>query len=151
MQTALARVGIKITPATSSSSSYYSSFIGSPANIKNQGIGIAVAAWGADFPTGYGFWNSIANGATIVPSGNTDYPSLNDPIVNKILDNAPKGQSSDADFRKLDDQVMKNAVYLPILFGKSLYYRNPRLTNVTSNNALAFGIYDFVNVGTGGK
>ena len=150
MQTALGRVGIKITPITSASSSYYSSFIGSPANIKNQGIGIAVAAWGADFPTGYGFWNSIANGNTITPSGNTNYPSLNDPVVNKILDAAPAGKATDADFRKLDDQVMTDAVDLPILFGKSLYYRNPRLTNVTSDNALAFGIYDFVNIGVGG-
>ena len=151
LQTALARVGIKVTETTSASSSYYSTFIGSPTNIVNQGIGIAVAAWGADFPTGYGFWNSIANGADIVPTGNTNYPSLNDPIINKILDAAPNGKSTDADFRKLDDQVMKDAVYLPILFGKSLYYRNPRLTNVTSDNALAFGLYDFVNVGTGGK
>jgi len=151
MQTALARVGIKITETTSASSSYYSSFIGSPANIVNQGIGIANAAWGADFPTGYGFWNSIANGSAILPQGNTNYPSLNDPVVNKILDAAPLGKSTDANFRALDDQVMKDAVYLPILFGKSLYYRNPRLTNVTADNALAFGIYDFVNVGTGGK
>lgn len=151
MQTALARVGIKITETTSASSSYYSSFIGSPANIVNQGIGIANAAWGADFPTGYGFWNSIANGSAILPQGNTNYPSLNDPVVNKILDAAPLGKSTDANFRSLDDQVMKDAVYLPILFGKSLYYRNPRLTNVTADNALAFGIYDFVNVGTGGK
>ena len=151
MQVALARVGIKITASTSATSSYYSSFIGSPANIASQGLGIAIAAWGADFPTGYGFWNSIANGATIIPAGNTDYPSLNDPAVNKTLDAAPAGKSKDSDFRSLDDQVMKNAVYLPILFGKSLYYRNARLTNVTSNNALAFGIYDFVNVGTGGK
>ena len=150
-QTALARVGIKLTAATSASSSYYSSFIGSPANITNQGLGIAIAAWGADFPTGYGFWNSIANGSQIIPAGNTNYPSLNDPIVNKILDAAPAGKSTDADFRTLDDQVMKDAVYLPILFGKSLYYRNPRLTNVTSDNALAFGLYDFVNVGVGGK
>ena len=151
LQTALARVGIKVTATTSASSSYYSTFIGSPTNIVNQGIGIAMAAWGADFPTGYGFWNSIANGATIIPTGNTNYPSLNDPVVNKILDAAPNGKSTDADFRKLDDQVMKDAVYLPILFGKSIYYRNPRLTNVTSDNALAFGLYDFVNVGTGGK
>lgn len=150
-QAALARVGIKVTPATSAASSYYSSFIGSPANITNQGLGIAIAAWGADFPTGYGFWNSIANGADIVPAGNTNYPSLNDPVVNKILDEAPAGKSTDASFRTLDDQVMTDAVYLPILFGKSLYYRNPRLTSVTSDNALAFGLYDFVNVGTGGK
>ena len=151
MQAALARVGIKITSTTSASSSYYSTFIGSPTNIVNQGIGIALAAWGADFPTGYGYWNSIANGADIIPTGNTNYPSLNDPIVNKILDAAPAGKSTDANFRTLDDQVMKDAVYLPILFGKSLYYRNPRLTNVTCDNALAFGLYDFVNVGTGGK
>jgi peptide/nickel transport system substrate-binding protein len=151
LQTALARVGIKVTETTSASSSYYSTFIGSPTNIVNQGIGIAQAAWGADFPTGYGFWNSIANGADIIPTGNTNYPSLNDPVVNKILDAAPAGKSSNADFRTLDDQVMKDAVYLPLLFGKSLYYRNPRLTNVTCDNALAFGLYDFVNVGTGGK
>jgi peptide/nickel transport system substrate-binding protein len=150
-QAALARVGIKVTPVTSATSSYYTSFIGSPANIANQKIGIAIAAWGADFPTGYGFWNSIANGADILPSGNTNYPSLNDPIVNNILNEAPAGKATPADFTTLDSQVMKDAVYLPILFGKSLYYRNPRLTNVTSDNALAFGIYDFVNVGTGGK
>jgi peptide/nickel transport system substrate-binding protein len=42
---------------------------------------------------------------------------------------------------------MKDAVYLPYVFGKTLYYRNPRLTNVACDNALAFGIYDFVNIG----
>jgi peptide/nickel transport system substrate-binding protein len=151
MQTALARVGIKVTAAPAATASYYSTYIGSPANIKNQGLGIAVAAWGADFPTGYGFWNSIASGSSIIPTGNTNYTSLNDPTVNKILDAAPAGKATDADFRTLDDAVMKQAVYLPILFGKSLYYRNPRLTNVTSDNALAFGLYDFVNVGVGGK
>jgi peptide/nickel transport system substrate-binding protein len=45
---------------------------------------------------------------------------------------------------------MKDAVYLPYVWGRTLYYRNPRLTNVTCDNALAFGIYDFVNVGVGG-
>lgn len=151
MQTALARVGITVTAAPAATASYYSTYIGSPENIKNQGLGIAIAAWGADFPTGYGFWNSIANGATIIPTGNTNYPSLNDPTVNKVLNEAPAGKATDADFRTLDDAVMKSAVYLPILFGKSLYYRNARMTQVTSDNALAFGLYDFVNVGVGGK
>lgn len=146
-QEALARVGIKITASTANAANYYSTFIGSPRNIKSQGLGIAVAGWGADFPTGYGFWNTIANGGSIVPTGNSNYPSLNDPKVNSILDNALKGQGTDANIRALDDQVMKNAVYLPILFGKDLYYRNPRLTNVRSNNVQAFGIYDFVNIG----
>jgi peptide/nickel transport system substrate-binding protein len=144
---ALGRVGIKLTAATQDASSYYSTFIGSPKNIKNQGIGMAIAGWGADFPTGVGFYQSIANGNAIVDPGNSNYPSLNDPIVNKVLDEAPAGKATDADWATLDEQIMKDAVYLPIDFNKTLYYRNPRMTNVTCDNALAFGIYDFVNIG----
>jgi peptide/nickel transport system substrate-binding protein len=146
-QTALARVGIKLTPAAQDGSTYFRSFVGSPANVASQGLGIAYASWGADFPTAYGFWNSIANGSSIEPTGNTNLPSLNDPAVNAVLDKAPRGGVSDADWSKMDTQIMNDAVYLPIYFTKNLYYRNPRLTNVTCDNALAFGIYDFVNVG----
>ncbi len=146
-QSALAKVGIKVTAATQDASNYYSTFVGSPANIKNQGLGLANAGWGPDFPTGVGFWNSIANGANILPTGNSNYPSLNDPVVNKILTEGPKGQTTQADWKQLNQQVMKDAVYLPFIWGKTLYYRNPRLTSVACDNALAFGIYDFVNVG----
>jgi peptide/nickel transport system substrate-binding protein len=45
---------------------------------------------------------------------------------------------------------MASATYLPMLWEKTLYYRNPRMTNVTCDDALAFGIYDFVNIGVGG-
>ncbi len=150
-QQALGRVGIKVTPATADSSSYYTTFIGSPNNIKTQGLGIAIAGWGADFPTPVGFWNSIANGASIVPTGNTNYPSLNDPQVNATLDQGPKGTVTEDQWKQMDAQIMKDAVYLPAFWESSLYYRNPRMTNVTCNNALAFGIYDFVNVGVNGS
>jgi peptide/nickel transport system substrate-binding protein len=149
-QQALSKVGIKISADTQDQSTYYNTFVGSPANLKNQGLGLVNYGWGADFPTGTGFYNSIANGANILPTGNSNVPSLKDPVVDKILDQAPKGQTSVADWKKLDAQIMKDAVYLPYVFGKTLYYRNPRLTNVACDNALAFGIYDFVNVGVGG-
>jgi peptide/nickel transport system substrate-binding protein len=149
-QGALARAGIKVTAATSDSSTYYSTFIGSPANIKNQGIGIAQAGWGADFPTGVGFYQSIVNGNAILPTGNSNYASLDDPTVNAILDKAPRGAATEADWKTLDKAVLDSAVYLPVIWGKDLYYRNPRLTNITCDTALAFGIYDFVNVGVGG-
>jgi peptide/nickel transport system substrate-binding protein len=149
-QLALGKVGIKITADTQDQSTYYSTFVGSPANLKNQGIGMVNAGWGADFPTGVGFYNSIANGANILPTGNSNYPSLDDPVINKILDVAPKGETTTADWKKLDQQLMSDAVYLPYVWGKTLYYRNPQMTNVACDNALAFGIYDFVNVGVGG-
>jgi peptide/nickel transport system substrate-binding protein len=151
MQAGLARVGIKITAVTNNASSYYTSFVGSPRNIKAQNIGISIYGWGADFPTGYGFWQNIANGNAILQTGNSNQPSLNDPVVNKVLDDSLTGKSTDADFRKLDDQVMTDAVYLPIFFGKTLWYRNPRLTNITCDNALGFGAYDVVNVGVSGS
>ena len=149
-QAALARVGIQITAAPQAQSSYYSTFIGSPRNIASQGLGIAVAGWGADFPTDVGFYQSIANGNAIVQTGNSNYPSLNDPVINQILDAGPAGKNTTADWKKLDSQLMKDAVYIPMYWGKNLYYRNPRLTNITCDNALAFGIYDWVNVGVGG-
>jgi peptide/nickel transport system substrate-binding protein len=146
-QAALAKVGIQITAATQDSSTYYSTWIGSPANLKNQGIGIAFAGWGADFPTGVGFFQSITNGNSIVPTGNSNYSSLNNPTVNKVLDEAPAGHATEADWESLNNAIAQSGTYLPILYGKDLYYRNPRMTNVTSDTALAFGIYDFVNVG----
>jgi peptide/nickel transport system substrate-binding protein len=145
-QTALARVGIKITAAPAAASSYYSTFAGSPANVKSQGLGIISAGWGADFPTIYGFYNSIANGASILPTGNSNYGSLNDPTVNAVLDDTTT-PANQANGEKLNHALMATAQDLPYTWGRDLYYRNPRLTNVTSNNALAFGIYDFVNVG----
>jgi len=146
-EAALAKVGIQVTADTHDSSSYYSTWIGSPQNLKNQGIGIAFAGWGADFPTGVGFFQSITNGNAILPTGNSNYASLNDPTVNKVLDEAPAGNATEADWESLNNAIAQSATYLPILYGKDLYYRNPRMTNVTCDTALAFGIYDFVNVG----
>ena len=129
-------------------SSYYSTCIGSPQNLKNQGIGIALAGWGADFPTGVGFFQSITNGNAILPTGNSNYASLNDPTVNEVLDQAPAGNATEADWQSLNNAICaKRRRTCRSCTSKTLYYRNPRMTNVTCDTALAFGIYDFVNVG----
>lgn len=149
VQNSLARVGIKVNPKPAQSSTFYSTYIGSPANVVKQNIGLALAGWGADFPSGYGFYNSIANGKAILPTGNTNYPSLNDPKVNtllaqfeKLTDPTAREQAASA----LDKQVMANAVYLPFQFDKSVYYRNPRTTNIYLQAGLG-SFYDIVNVG----
>jgi len=146
---ALARVGIQISPKTADASSYYSTFAGSPTNVKSQGLGIISAGWGADFATPYGFFNNITNGSAILPEGNSNYASIDNSTVNNLLDNtgAKWTQSSGL---ALNKAIMSTGQMLPYSFGKYLYYRNPRMTNVTADFALAFGIYDFVNVGVGG-
>ena len=90
VQTALARVGITITAAPAAAESYYTTYAGSPANVKNQGLGIISAGWGADFPTLYGFYQNIVNGSAIAPTGTSNYASINDPTINKILDDTSR-------------------------------------------------------------
>jgi peptide/nickel transport system substrate-binding protein len=148
-RTALARVGIKVTPITSDASTYLT-FVGAPSTLKNQGIGIIATGWGADFPTIVGFFNAISNGNAILPQGNSNYANLNDPTVNGLLNKAFKAPLTDAEAEEVNTQIMATATQLPVYYGKNLYYRNPRMTNVTCDNALAFGIYDFVNVGVNG-
>jgi len=143
-KSALARAGIKLNAVTDDASTYYNTFIGSPSNVLKKKIGIGLAGWGADFPTNVGFYNAIANGSAIVDPGTSNYVSLNDELVNKALDGAAK---TDADWQAVNHKIMDDAVYVPLYWTKTMYYRNPRMTNVTCNNALAFGIYDFVNIG----
>lgn len=142
----LARAGIKVTAATTSAEAYYSTFIGSPSNVQKQGLGIMAAGWGADFPTLYGFYQNIVNGSTIRDPGTSNYASIDDPTVNKILDDTGT-PTTDALGQELNKALMATAQFLPTRFDKTLWFRSKRMTNVTANNALGFGAYDVVNVG----
>jgi peptide/nickel transport system substrate-binding protein len=147
VQEALARAGIKVTPKAGEADTYYSQFIGSPASVKNNKLGIMDAGWGADFPTTVGFWYSIAAGKANLPSSDSNYVNLNDAKVNGLLDqsnSAPESQWNTIG-RQVDDAIMADAVYVPLMWTKSVYWRNPRLTNVYSTNF--FGLYDWVNMG----
>ena len=143
------RVGITVKPLAGEQASYYSTFIGAPANVVAKNIGMAQAAWGPDFPTVQGFYQNIASGGAIKPSGTSNYASLNDPAVNQAIDQA--GQTTDA--TKLDQLgqtinhgVMDSAVYLSYVWDSAFYYRNPRLTNVYLSPGTGF-YYDYVNIG----
>src|SRR5262249_6488300 len=61
LQAALARVGITADIQQFDSSSYYSTVIGTPSNVHSKDLGIMVMGWGADFPTGYGFFSAISD------------------------------------------------------------------------------------------
>jgi peptide/nickel transport system substrate-binding protein len=149
VQQALGRVGIKVNSAPGSQDTYYATYIGSPANIKNKKLGIAVAGWSADFPSGDGFWNSLVNGETILPTGNTNYASINEKKINDLL---KEGQANSDDkkadeiYTNVDKKVSDLAIMLPFVWDKTLFYRNPRLTNIYNMMGIS-GYYDGVNAG----
>jgi peptide/nickel transport system substrate-binding protein len=149
VQSSLAKAGIKLTLAANDGSTYYSTFLGSPATVLSKGLGLGLAGWGADFPTAFGFWQSIANGANILPEGNTNYPSLNDPAVNKALNDLttttdPAAATTLA--QTVDHTVMTDAVYAPSVYDKTYYYHSARLTNVYLNAGVG-NYYDYVQLG----
>ena len=144
-QQALGRVGIKLSPAPHEQAGYYSSYIGQPATVKANNIGIAQAGWASDYPTGGGFWNSIA--ASNAPPAGGNYTQINDPTIDGLLKQAASSTGAHADlFKQIDAQVMKLAVDLPFMHDKTLYYRNPRMTNVRNNFSIG-SYYDVVNQG----
>jgi len=149
VQAALKRVGINVTGKQADTSVYYKHFIGSPSNIKTQGLGIASAGWAADFYTGTGFYNALANGKTIQQDGNTDYPSLNDPTSNSLFVKALQSDASQQVdiFKELDKDVMAQAVYIPYVYDKAVFYRNARVTNLYMLAGTGYW-YDAVNAGT---
>ena len=149
LQSALARVGIHTGSKQGVAATFYSTFIGSPANILKQKLGLAVVGWGADFPSAYGFYQSIANGNAILPAGNSNYVSLNDPKINKLLDSFEATSSASTQAKmasQIDHQVMADAVYLPFQFDKTFYIHTSRLTNLYLQAALG-SYYDTVNAG----
>ena len=144
----LARVGIDAEVVTFSSGEYFEKRGGCPAFLKENGIGIVMFGWGADFPDGYGFWQQIVDGRAIKELGNQNMGELDDPVVNRLLDEA--SASADAAQReeiwaRIDELVMEHAVIVPYLYPRSLLYRDPALANVTVSGA--FGMYDYASLG----
>jgi peptide/nickel transport system substrate-binding protein len=142
---ALARVGIKLRSDPVLPALYGNP--GEPSYLRPQHVGLALAVWRPAYPTGYGFYRHFDVGYRYLPNYDADVASLHDATVNRVLHAAAHGTATEADWKTLDRRIMASATYLPFTYVRTLEYRNPRLTNVTCDLALASGIYDFVNVG----
>jgi peptide/nickel transport system substrate-binding protein len=147
VQAALKRVGIEVTGKQQDESVYYDSFIGAPATIAEQKIGIASIGWAPDYPSGNGFLTLLVDGKRIQDQGTTNFVSVDDDVLNGLIEQS-KTASLDEQagiFRELDAETMDRALYIPYFFQKALLYRNPRVTNVDLRGDR--GMYDFVNLG----
>ena len=147
IQASLARVGIKVTLKGFPSGSYYTNFAGAPAYVHAHGIGIAMGGWFPDWPDGFGFLDSLVDGATIAPTGNTNIAELNDPVINNLFAKSATVSSADrtAIWSQIDKQAMSDAVILPMVYAKSLFYRPTSVTNVYVSGG--YGEYNYSVLG----
>ena len=65
LQASLAAAGIKVTLKGFPAGSYYTDFAGAPAYVHSHDLGMAAGGWGADWPNGFGFLDSLVAGNTI--------------------------------------------------------------------------------------
>jgi peptide/nickel transport system substrate-binding protein len=147
LQASLATAGIKVTLKGYPSGSYYTDFAGSPAYVHSHGLGLAAGGWGADWPNGFGFLDELVAGNTIAPTGNTNIAEENNPVVNNLFTESSKlsGAARTAVWSQIDEQVMKDAVILPMVYQKVLLYRPSNLTNVYVQ--AYYGMYNYAVMG----
>jgi len=147
LQASLATVGIKLTLKGFPAGSYYTDFAGAPAYVHSHGLGLAAGGWGADWPDGFGFLDELVAGNTIAPTGNTNISEENDPVVNNLFTQSSKvtGAARTALWSQIDEQVMKDAVILPMVYQKVLLYRPSNLTNVYVQ--AYYGMYNYAVMG----
>jgi peptide/nickel transport system substrate-binding protein len=147
LQASLAQAGIKVTLKGFPAGSYYTNFAGAPAYVHSHGIGIAMGGWGADWPDGFGFLDSLSAGNTIVSTGNTNIEELNDPVINNLFTKSSTvtGDARTAIWAQIDRQIMTDAGILPLVYEKSLLYRPTSATNVSIQ--AYYGMYNYAVLG----
>ena len=144
LQAALKRVGITLNIKGFPQGDYFKLYAGKPAYAKNNGLGLMVNGWGADWPDGFGFLQQIADSRVIRESGGNTNLSVKIPEVDQMFDQAL--QTTDLTAREgvwaqIDERVMKEAVILPGVWAHGLLYRPPNLKNVFVTDA--YGMYDY--------
>ncbi|MFC9859059.1 MULTISPECIES: ABC transporter substrate-binding protein [unclassified Streptomyces] len=146
LQNSLKQIGIVAEIKQFPADKYFTDFAGVPAWVHKNNAGMMMMAWGADWPTGFGFLDQIVNGSAIKPSGGTNLMELNDKGVNEAL---VKGigtvdtTARNAAWGEVDQKVMENASVVPLFYRKNLLYRPDSAANVTVTDAY-LGMYDYV-------
>ncbi|MEV7184052.1 ABC transporter substrate-binding protein [Kitasatospora sp. NPDC093102] len=149
IQAALKKVGINAEIQQYPQGKYLTDSAGAPQFTQDHNIGLMMMQWGADWPTGYGFLQQIVDGRAIKASGNSNLSQLNDPAVNKLLDDAavnPDKSAREKTYADIDKKVMEQAVIVPLTYFKVFLYRPDNATNMVSTPAFS-GEYDYLNIG----
>jgi peptide/nickel transport system substrate-binding protein len=148
LQQSLSKAGIKLTIKPFPTGDYFKLYAGKPDYAKNNGLGLMITGWGADWPDGFGFLSQIIDSRVIRASGGNTNLSVKDPAVDALIDKALTTTDTTAREKiwvDADKKVMDDAYALPGIWSKGLLYRPPNLTNVFVSDG--FQMYDYLALG----
>lgn len=127
-QAAMARAGIKINLKLVDSSVYYTE-IGK----SKQQNALVVAGWGPDWPNASTVIPPLFDGRQIKPEGNQNFCELNDPEVNKGIDEGlaetDLGKQGEI-WASLDEKISKSGCIIPFTVDKSIYVAGSKVKNL---------------------
>ena len=116
VQAQLAKLGLKTTIRQTTPQLVYTKFCGVPA------AKVAICPtmqWSKDYYDGQSLLQPTFDGRRIQPSGNSNYPQLDDPAVNAAIDHAvplPPGATRDAAWADVDKKIIAQAPAIPWLW-----------------------------------
>jgi len=147
LQRALARIGVQIT--MDGSCEIYNCTRPCRTLLRDPGSkeGLSLCGWDAAIPTTASFWTEILQSGSAYPAD--PRADTTNAVLGAAVDRSltvPADQRAQAG-HEVDRMVMDDALLVPYLLDKVVYYRNPRLTNVQLDQ---YGQYDLVNLGVGG-
>jgi len=149
IQQSLAKAGIKVEIKQYPAGDYFNKYAGAPSYVKQNGLGLMMMKWGADWPTGFGFLQQIIDGRSIKPSGGTNLQETNLPEINAMFDKV----SAESDINKrnavytqIDQAAMNDAGIVPLTYSNQLLFRPANVTNVFVTAAYS-GQYSYLNLG----
>jgi peptide/nickel transport system substrate-binding protein len=148
LQQALKKVNINASIEKYPGGQYFSNYAGSTNFAHAHNFGLMFMGWGADWPSGYGFLEQIADGKAIKASGNSNLSEIDDPAINDLFARSltePDATARAALWTQIDQKFMDAAAILPIIYEKTLLYRAPNLTNVYVHRA--YGMYNYAVIG----
>ncbi|GAB3213498.1 ABC transporter substrate-binding protein [Marinactinospora thermotolerans] len=148
LQASLQNVGIKVNIKQYPSDTFTNTQAGSPDFVHENELGLNIYGWIPDWPTGYGFLSYIVDGDNIKDAGNSNISELDDPEINKLLDDVTKTTDPEEQaqiYSEIDRLVMESASILPAVFEKSVLYRPENLTNVYFH--AGYAMYDYMALG----
>ena len=118
---------------------YYTNYVGVP----SKHVAMGLTNWCEDFPGAASFLTPLFH-------GESNYPLLDDPQVNSLIDKATgeTGQQAAADWEKANKMVTELGVYVPYRWYKGRELASNRLQNAYFHTY--YTALDWINAGVGG-
>jgi peptide/nickel transport system substrate-binding protein len=144
----LAEVGIGVEVRALDAAAFYATEVGNPASTRENGYGLVLATWTADFPTPGSFLVPLVDGESIRPVGNTNYAALNWSEVNALVDAAliaPDEATARSAWREVATLARSTDAYVPLVETRVQLVAGQRLRNGLVMQP--YGSYDLATAG----